>query len=409
MADEKISDSGTETPQANMLEPIRRQIDAGDHAWAIGRLRDMIGKGVAGPDVHRLLAFAHLKGGPFDAAVAALDAARAVHTTAAVEVAFGRYLITEGFNEAALNCFQAAVSLDPEHVDPLALAASRDGMDAIVGLECGNVDGLGLACLHHGRHGPSALALQYGQKALEARDRQAMAQAVELVPSVRPTGFDPASPEQNIIAYSLFGPDPYYWECAVEAAAMAWAIFPEWRCRFYCDSKISEGVRRRLIRLRAQVYVSPQDSKNWSGLFWRFLAFDDPNVNVVMIRDVDSPFTVRERLAVDDWLASKFPFHVMRDHQYHFAPILAGMWGGWTRLLPPMHQLVDEFRFRVKDRFADQEFLRLNIWPRIRAATLAHDRAYTLGETRLPPGHPTEAFTHIGVAWPRRAPGTLCG
>jgi hypothetical protein len=52
------------------------------------------------------------------------------------------------------------------------------------------------------------------------------------------------------------------------------------------------------------LFISPRNSVNWSGLFWRFYAFDDPNVNVVMVRDVDSPFTLRERLAVEDWLAS---------------------------------------------------------------------------------------------------------
>jgi hypothetical protein len=154
---------------------------------------------------------------------------------------------------------------------------------------------------------------------------------------------------------------------------------------------------------RATVHL-PRESANWSGLFWRFLAFDDPNVSVVMIRDVDSPFTVRERLVVDDWLTSRFPFHVIRDHYNHTEPMMAGLWGGWTGLLPPLGQLVKEFQGKVKDRYADQEFLRLNVWPRIRTATLAHDRFSKLGETRPPPPHPTEAYTHIGMAWPRRLP-----
>jgi len=340
----------------------------------------LIDKGVSGPDVHRLLAFAHLKGGSFDAAISELNAARAVHTNAGVEVAFGRYLNGEGFKEAALNCFQAAV-----------------------GLDAGNADALALICMHHVQRQQSDLARQYGQKALEARDRQAMATPdIRAVPPSRPTAFDPTSPGQNIIAYSLFGMSQYYWECALTAAAMAYAIFPEWRCRFYCDSKVPKGVLQQLGRLRAQVFISPQDSTNWSGLFWRFFAFDDPKVNVVMIRDVDSPFTVRERLAVDAWLASTAPFHVIRDHYNHCEPMMAGLWGGWTRLLPPLHGLARDFRVKVKGRFADQEFLRLNVWPRIRQATLAHDRFYRLGDTRPPPSHPTETHTHIGMGWPRR-------
>ena len=68
------------------------------------------------------------------------------------------------------------------------------------------------------------------------------------------------------------------------------------------------------MRLRSQLFISPRSSVNWSGLFWRFYAFDDPTVNVVMVRHVDSPFTLRERLVVEDWLASELPFHVIRDH-----------------------------------------------------------------------------------------------
>jgi hypothetical protein len=64
--------------------------------------------------------------------------------------------------------------------------------------------------------------------------------------------------------------------------------------------------------------------------------------------------------------------------------------------------LVESYLRQGKDRYADQKFLRLHIWPRIRCASLAHDRFLKLAETRRPPRHPTEADTHIGMAWPRR-------
>jgi hypothetical protein len=138
-----------------------------------------------------------------------------------------------------------------------------------------------------------------------------------------------------------------------------------------------------------------------TGLLWRFLAFDDPEVDVVMVRDIDSPFTLRERLAVDQWLASDFPFHVMRVHLYHCETMLAGLWAGWTKLLPPISSLLSMHNRSTDDRYTDQKFLRLNVWPRIRDATLVHDRYFNLGETRRPPSHPTEALGHIGMAWPK--------
>jgi tetratricopeptide (TPR) repeat protein len=232
---------------------------------AIEQLRSLIGKGVAAPDVHRLLALAHLKDGAFDAAIAALTDARTVNTTSATELGFGRFLNNEGYKEAALNCFLSAAELDPENADALALVCKLYA-------------------------------------------RQAAQQTIEAVGSERPKPFNPLSPNQNIISFSLFGDNSYYWESAIAIASMALAIFPKWRCRFYCDPNVPEAVRQTLTRLRSQLFISPRNSVNWSGLFWRFYAFDDPNVNVVMVRDIDSPFTLRERLAVEEWLAPIFHF-----------------------------------------------------------------------------------------------------
>mgnify|MGYP006292180853 FL=1 len=45
------------------------------------------------------------------------------------------------------------------------------------------------------------------------------------------------------------------------------------------------------------------------------------------MRDADSVLNIRERAAVDDWLASGAAFHVMRDHPVHCDLMLAGMGG----------------------------------------------------------------------------------
>src|SRR5262245_49453672 len=103
-----ICERGSRLRDHNLLEQIRRRIEAGDPSWAIERLRSLIGKGGAAPDVHRLLALAHLKDGAFDAAIAALKDARAVNTTSATELGFGRFLNREGHKKAALNCFLSA-------------------------------------------------------------------------------------------------------------------------------------------------------------------------------------------------------------------------------------------------------------------------------------------------------------
>ena len=40
------------------------------------------------------------------------------------------------------------------------------------------------------------------------------------------------------------------------------------------------------------------------GMFWRFLPFDDKDVDIFIVRDTDSRINLREELAVKYWLES---------------------------------------------------------------------------------------------------------
>ena len=52
------------------------------------------------------------------------------------------------------------------------------------------------------------------------------------------------------------------------------------------------------------------------GMVWRFLPLLDPQVDVMVSRDLDSRLGPREVAAVTQWLEqdTSLPFHVMRDH-----------------------------------------------------------------------------------------------
>ena len=58
------------------------------------------------------------------------------------------------------------------------------------------------------------------------------------------------------------------------------------------------------------------------GMFWRFLALNDPLVDIFIVRDTDSRINIREERAVNEWLESDKLLHVMRDHPHHFYKIL---------------------------------------------------------------------------------------
>ena len=63
--------------------------------------------------------------------------------------------------------------------------------------------------------------------------------------------------------------------------------------------------------------VSPALAKKLNPRMWRFLVMLDPLVDRFISRDIDSDIVDREVAAVQQWLASNYTFHVLRDHPSH--------------------------------------------------------------------------------------------
>ena len=51
------------------------------------------------------------------------------------------------------------------------------------------------------------------------------------------------------------------------------------------------------------------------------------DVDVLLVRDLDSHISMREVSAVKEFLNSTKDFHIMRDHPFHIQPIMGGLWG----------------------------------------------------------------------------------
>jgi len=151
-----------------------------------------------------------------------------------------------------------------------------------------------------------------------------------------------------------------------------------------CHTQKNNNNNNNTITL-AHPYRSRAYSPYGRMMMPRFLAIDDPTVAVMICRDLDSRFHVRELLAVNQWLSSTYHVHSMRDHPLHKRPLMGGMWGvkrGWG------HNMTDLFRqvlrdFRDTDISTnsgfngntgyDQEFLASYVWPLVRTDTFTHD------------------------------------
>ncbi|MDG2479260.1 MAG: tetratricopeptide repeat protein [Alphaproteobacteria bacterium] len=219
-------------------------------------------------------------------------------------------------------------------------------------------------------------AVKFGRQALEAKGNLMREKPVLWsVPSTVAVEDEEPAPSSHVIAYSLWGDDPRYISTALRNVKIARDIYPGWSCRIYHDDTVS---RRMLddLKVHGAVLVPVADRHvGKERLMWRSLVADDPQVKRFLVRDADSLLSVRERVAVDAWMTSGKPFHVLRDWYSHTDLMLAGLWDGTGGLLTGMREEINTFLATnsIIDRKIDQLFLAEVVWPSIRDATLTHD------------------------------------
>jgi hypothetical protein len=179
---------------------------------------------------------------------------------------------------------------------------------------------------------------------------------------------------KKIIAFSLWGNKPRYTIGAIKNSILAKEYYPGWTARFYVGTDVDESIITSLKENDAEVVVMPAVC-DWTGMFWRFLAASDPEVDVMISRDADSRLSLREKAAVDEWLMSDKQFHIMRDNSQHNTLILGGMWGARGGILKNMTHLIDAYN---KGNYwqIDQQFLRDIVYPIVRDNAMVHDEYF---------------------------------
>ncbi|UVO39391.1 tetratricopeptide repeat protein [Bradyrhizobium arachidis] len=241
-------------------------------------------------------------------------------------------------------------------------------------------------------------ARQAGLRSLKIKDESTGPSRHPIHVKVPP--FETTDPRRNVIAYSLWGTNDRYLIGAERNAMVAPLIYEGWSCRFYVDDTVPPQSRRRLLDLGADLVMMPRPNMAFAGLFWRFLVANDSTVDRYLVRDADSIVNVRERVAVDDWIASGRHFHVMRDFWTHTGVMLAGLWGGVRGALPPLVPFIETFladNREYPERTLDQRFLREAIWPIVRQSALVHDSVFRFGGAiDFPPFGRRALGCHVG-------------
>lgn len=160
--------------------------------------------------------------------------------------------------------------------------------------------------------------------------------------------------------------------------------YPGWIVRIYLFGTLPEVELILSNEDHVEVVRCPMGSRlassNSRMMISRFLAYDDPKVEYIISRDVDSRLHPRELFAVNEWLASGMHFHAMRDNKEHDTEVLGGMFGmkrgalDHASLSALLSQALNDNPEGILGAPGeDQSFLQRYVWPIVKGDTLNHD------------------------------------
>ena len=313
---------------------------------------------------------------------------------------FGCFLEMTNEIDAATNCFEKARSINPSNlratIELAKLALRRAAYSSILELlepladrypdHLDVLDYLVIGYHHLDRVNERD---QLAEHSMRVRDRLARAhlQSIEFRPRPTPATPSASTRKRNIIAFSLWGNASRYVNGALDNVLLAAQCFPNWQVRFYCESGVSSNVIAALSASGADVILRNDPLSSWAGLFWRFEPISDCSLDRVLVRDADCRLGAREAAAVEEWIASGECFHIMRDHPCNNELILAGLWGGICGVLHGFPEAAAAYQLPTLNRWSDQLFLRLEVWPVIASHALMHDSHHHIFGARSFPNH----------------------
>lgn len=107
-------------------------------------------------------------------------------------------------------------------------------------------------------------------------------------------------------------------------------IYPDFETWVYVDRGTYEGFKALFDSLTdsniCKVFIR-EPAPLCEAMLWRMIPAFNPDVEVVLCRDLDSPVTMRERKCVEYWLGSTKCAHAITDSVSHNIPMLGGMIG----------------------------------------------------------------------------------
>jgi hypothetical protein len=147
---------------------------------------------------------------------------------------------------------------------------------------------------------------------------------------------------KKVISFCLWGNEAKYVTGAIRNIELAKQIYPDWEVWLYCGTSVSNDLYRKIGHIEhhedvadsttlyysdnIQVVILDKEG-DWTMMLDRLRPSLEKDVECFISRDTDSRLSVREKLAVNEWLESDKIWHTMHCHAWHSVPMLGGMFG----------------------------------------------------------------------------------
>lgn len=179
----------------------------------------------------------------------------------------------------------------------------------------------------------------------------------------------------RVFSFTLFGSDNKYCKGLLRNIEIIQEKFPTFETWVYIGNDVPPEILTSL-NLSEKVRCFYTNEIGMVNKFYRFFAIDDPSVEVMFVRDVDSRIHARDISTIHDFLQSDKLFHIVRDHPNHFHKILAGCFALRKGLMASsLFEVFQDYRKRneVTTFWNDQEFLAKTFYPYVLPVSMIHD------------------------------------
>lgn len=133
----------------------------------------------------------------------------------------------------------------------------------------------------------------------------------------------------KVFSFCLYGPQNrrYYPTPILQNIYLVGTYFPDWKVYLYTAPDVDPEFLKQ-VAMYSNVVIRQTGKLGSINMFERFFAIDEPEVEIMMVRDADSHIHWKDRWAINQFLINtQYTSHIIRDNIEHTSKMMGGLWG----------------------------------------------------------------------------------